>query len=394
MVTAIWNQRGVGARTMSVDPQRTPQLLGLARVLAQTVLGESDAIDLDGADRDKLLELGIIDDESRLPSTISFSYDWPVRHVPLPYANQLNFDPSVTLDALTISDQCAIAHGDALSSRLHAEFVEPGDRVLALRDAGTGITSLFRIPRSAPQAGFFDRLVAFAGRPLRDALAAGAITRDELRHWAGPSQLLQRALVLVPADHSARRAATWAALCDDHREELRRNQFAVLRKIFNPVQIALVREYHRAAIAMGLLDYNDGQVERRSVWPNEPVVSYLHHQLVPLLDRITPEPVKASYAYLAAYHEGAVLERHIDRSQCAWNLSVPLDATPETDETNAWPIYLEVDGKPHEVKLGLGDGLLYRGTDLYHWRNALPPGNANTICFFHFVDRSFSGSLT
>jgi hypothetical protein len=292
------------------------------------------------------------------------------------------------LDDLMVSGQCAIERGEALSSRAHAAFVEPDDRVLTVGDAGTGILSLYRISRSDGQAGFFERLVAFAGRPLRDALAAGAITKSELTRWGGLSQLLQRAQVLVPVNHATQRAATWTERCARYREELRRSQFVVIRKIFNPVQIALFREYYRAAIAMGLLDYDDGQVERRSVWPNEPVAAYLHHQLVPLLDRIAPEELQASYAYLAAYHEGAVLERHKDRSQCAWNLSVPLDARPETDETRAWPIYLEVDGQPHEVRLGLGDGVLYRGTELYHWRNALPARNSNTICFFHFVGRS------
>lgn len=392
-VTAIWNQRGVGARTMTIDPQRTPQLLRLARALAQATLGDSDAMDLDRDLHDKLVELGIIGDEARLPSGVAVSYDWPVRYVPLPDPNHVNFDPGVELTDLIVSDGCAIERGDALASRLHAEFVEPGDQVLTVRDAGTGITSLYRIPGSDHEGGFFARLLKFSGRPLRDAIAAGAVTREEVLHWGGQWQLLQRAHILVPVGYSVQHAAGWAKLCDGYRKELDRSKFVVLRKIFNPVQIALFREYYRAATAMGLLDYDDGQVEKRSVWPNEPVASYLHHQLVPLLDRIAPDDLQASYAYLAAYHEGAVLERHVDRPQCAWNLSVPLDSTPDTDETNAWPIYIEVDGEPHEVRLGLGDGVLYRGTDQYHWRNALPAMSTSTLCFFHFVDKTFAGSL-
>jgi alkylated DNA repair dioxygenase AlkB len=144
---------------------------------------------------------------------------------------------------------------------------------------------------------------------------------------------------------------------------------------------------------MGMFAYDDGQVEKRSVAQDEAVAKFLHHQLVPLLNRIVVDPIKASYCYLAVYEPGAVLTRHTDRPQCQWNLSMPLDADPETDATSAWPIYLEVDGKPREVRLGLGDAVLYRGTELFHWRDAQPAGHRCTVCFFHFVSDDFEGSL-
>ena len=43
--------------------------------------------------------------------------------------------------------------------------------------------------------------------------------------------------------------------------------------------------------------------------------------------------------------------------------------------------------------LQVGDGLVYSGTDLWHWRDALPPGQRAIVCFFHFVPGDFAGSL-
>ena len=45
-------------------------------------------------------------------------------------------------------------------------------------------------------------------------------------------------------------------------------------------------------------------------------------------------------------------------------------------------------GLPH-----LDTGLLYRATDLPHWRNAQPDGHTSSVCFFHFMPEEFEGNL-
>jgi hypothetical protein len=62
-------------------------------------------------------------------------------------------------------------------------------------------------------------------------------------------------------------------------------------------------------------------------------------------------------------------------------------------EPPPWPIYVEIDGQPKEVLLQTGDGVAYSGTEIWHWRHALPAGQRAIVCFFHFVPRDFTGSL-
>jgi hypothetical protein len=112
------------------------------------------------------------------------------------------------------------------------------------------------------------------------------------------------------------------------------------------------------------------------------------------VNRLVPTPVKPSYVYLATYHPAAVLKRHVDRPQCEWNVSLVLDMEPEVARTSAWPIFLETAGTVHEVRLGLGDLVLYRGTDVPHWRDRQPDGQRCTVAFFHFVGVDFTGSLS
>ncbi|MGB1192405.1 MAG: hypothetical protein ACPG3T_05740, partial [Pseudomonadales bacterium] len=118
------------------------------------------------------------------------------------------------------------------------------------------------------------------------------------------------------------------------------------------------------------------------------------HRLAKLVSLITGEELQASYAYLGCYLGGAVLERHIDRAQCQYNLSIVFDMSDEEDNlVEPWPIYLQVKNKPVAVNLEVGSGLLYRGTDIEHWRDKLPEGHRAIVCFYHFVSPNFDGSL-
>ena len=138
---------------------------------------------------------------------------------------------------------------------------------------------------------------------------------------------------------------------------------------------------------------DDGQVALRAGIHNEPTAASLHHALARLVSDICGEPVIASYCYLSCYEAGAVLKRHRDRPQCVYNLSVVFDMYSPNGEPDPWPVFLELDGEPEAVHLQIGDGLLYSGTELWHWREALPQNQCAIVCFYHFVPENFSGSL-
>jgi hypothetical protein len=192
------------------------------------------------------------------------------------------------------------------------------------------------------------------------------------------------------------RAAAWERQLLAARTMLRDQHYAVLREILAPAPRARLRRHVRQLVQRGYFPaLGDGQVELRSALHNEPTIASLHRGLAAILSGICGETVLASYCYLSCYEAGAVLERHKDRPQCKYNLSLVLDMQgPEaTAEPEPWPIYLEIDGQPEAVLLQVGDGLAYSGTDIWHWRDALPAGQRAIVCFFHFVPGDFSGSL-
>jgi hypothetical protein len=142
-------------------------------------------------------------------------------------------------------------------------------------------------------------------------------------------------------------------------------------------------------------ELGDGQVALRASIHNQPTIASLHQGLAGIVNTIGEEKVIPSYCYLSCYEQGSVLERHLDRQQCAYNLCLVLDMRylDRDDEPDPWPIYLELEGKPEPALLNVGDGVFFSGRSIYHWREALPAGQRAVVCFFHFVPPGFSGSL-
>jgi len=134
-------------------------------------------------------------------------------------------------------------------------------------------------------------------------------------------------------------------------------------------------------------------VAARVVRHNEPMARFYHAPLYNLISRFVPERTKPSYCFAAHYQAGARLERHTDRPQCVWNISVAVDSAPESTCETAWPLFIESRGTPYPVRLGPGDGVLYSGTRNPHWREAQPDRQVSTLMFYHFVPSDFSGDL-
>jgi hypothetical protein len=166
--------------------------------------------------------------------------------------------------------------------------------------------------------------------------------------------------------------------------------------MIRPLQLAALRNYFRLLDQNGYLikePARGSQSINRYIWHNESVARFVHYQITELVNQVVPEPIKPSYTYLSTYKSGAILPRHTDREQCVWNLSLLIDTNPEMGFSDSWPICLEIEKEVKAVRLEMGDGVLYRGTEIPHWRDALPEGHTVTLVFCHFVPIDFKESL-
>ncbi|HMT09799.1 MAG TPA: hypothetical protein PKA82_17565 [Pyrinomonadaceae bacterium] len=192
-------------------------------------------------------------------------------------------------------------------------------------------------------------------------------------------------------------------------------KYAVVERLLPPEQMAAMRRYYRDYVSNGFMHFGDTQVGGRYREQNEPIAVMLHHQLTNVVSRVSGREVKPSYVYAASYVGGADLAPHVDRLQCEYSISLQIDYEPEPEgHVSPWALSLEQldkslapepmglylgweylsDSRPSvHLNLASGDGLLYMGREMVHYRTALPAGHSSTSLFLHYVDADFDGSL-
>lgn len=173
----------------------------------------------------------------------------------------------------------------------------------------------------------------------------------------------------------------------------RNKGYAPLPALLHPFHVAALRRYYRSRIRQGGIHLGDAQSPLRYVAHDEPVACFFHRQFTPLYSALAGEPLKPSYVYFASYLGGADLQKHIDREQCEFSITLCLDFSPEPQLETSWPIRLETSNGEIAVYQALGDALAYRGTQLPHFRHSLPSGHTSTSIFFHYVRADFQGLL-
>lgn len=205
--------------------------------------------------------------------------------------------------------------------------------------------------------------------------------------------VLAGAGILTPENADERRLTEWSEIAGKCALVFREEGYAPHRDLIHPFNLAALRRYYRYAIRCGNLRLGDEQSSRRYVSHNESVARFFHHQIAPAVSAIVGEAVKPSYVYLASYLSGAELKKHTDRRQCEFTVSLCVDFSPEPKLATSWPLRLDTPEGPVTVYQALGDGLVYRGTKLPHYRSVLAEGHTSTSIFFHYVPEDFLGPL-
>jgi hypothetical protein len=112
-----------------------------------------------------------------------------------------------------------------------------------------------------------------------------------------------------------------------------------------------------------------------------------------LLEDLTPHFEQASglklfptYSYARLYNsQDEELKVHRDRPACEISASLTLDF-----EGNVWPIFMganEDKSNAKKVEMDIGDVVMYKGCDIYHWREAYKEGKWQAQLFLHYVDQ-------
>ncbi len=173
----------------------------------------------------------------------------------------------------------------------------------------------------------------------------------------------------------------------------RKNRYISIAGLVHPFQMDALRKYYRRLVRRGGMYMGDGQTLSRYVAHNEPVSRFFQHQLTPAISELAGEPLKPSYTYVVSYQGGSALEKHVDREQCEYTISLLVDYPPESKHDSCWPLCIETPAGVVTVTQTIGDALLFRGRELPHFRPKLHDGYTSTSMLLHYVTQDFVGTL-
>jgi predicted 2-oxoglutarate/Fe(II)-dependent dioxygenase YbiX len=128
---------------------------------------------------------------------------------------------------------------------------------------------------------------------------------------------------------------------------------------------------------------NDSQCPSSDAVYCDPYFDQLLNDLTETFSEISDRQLIPTYSYARVYRPGEILTIHRDRPACEISATVTLGLSGKE-----WPISFNKENSTENgnaVILEPGDVALYKGTEIYHWRNSFE-GEWQCQVFFHYVD--------
>ena len=157
----------------------------------------------------------------------------------------------------------------------------------------------------------------------------------------------------------------------------------VQRKVLDAASVEFFHNHALTRAATGQMTLCDPQVPGSPSAYGDPLMDMLLEKLRPTVECATGLSLFPTYSYFRVYKRGDALKRHRDRSSCEVSMTLNLGYSAK----EFWPIWVAGPAGTTSVVLQPGDGLIYRGCECDHWREAFD-GDYLAQVFLHYVDQN------
>lgn len=177
--------------------------------------------------------------------------------------------------------------------------------------------------------------------------------------------------------------------------EFERDGYLVLKNVIDPLELQRPVPHQR-----GQLSYWGAKPDQFTYSPEENQVqgslsTYKHPQyrehhvaVRKATEAAIGRKLYPTYYFDRFYWTGQELSKHTDRDACEISVTVHIGSSL----SKPWPIWIKTpDGEERSLILQAGDGMIYKGCERPHWREAMPgntqPGLEDWYhqIFFHYV---------
>jgi len=155
-------------------------------------------------------------------------------------------------------------------------------------------------------------------------------------------------------------------------------KYIVIPKLLNSTEVKLAHEYCKERHIKNTDNFDEKQNNCGDTYfYKDPLIQTFLKNKKKILEKNVNLKLHETYTFWRCYTYGADLKKHKDRPSCEISVTVFIGSDGEYE----WPIYM--DGK--KVNLKVGDGVIYRGCDIEHWREPYK-GDYHIQAFLHYVD--------
>jgi len=166
-------------------------------------------------------------------------------------------------------------------------------------------------------------------------------------------------------------------------KRFRENRYLFLKGMLPPALLEYLRAYYAILLANNRFSHDDNCPSSLSLG-GDPALDAVLEWMRPELARLVGFSLAPTYSYTRRYAKGEVLTRHVDRAACEISVTVsiqiPKGAGPSV-------IHLKPpDLRETKVEMLEGDGCVYAGTEVEHWRERFRVDGYIQL-FLHFISR-------
>jgi hypothetical protein len=143
--------------------------------------------------------------------------------------------------------------------------------------------------------------------------------------------------------------------------------YIVIRNLIPKELLTFAKRYYR--MRQGSFDYTvDEQIDEGISFYADYFCETMLLEYRKKIEQAIELDLIPTYSYSRIYFQGAELKKHRDRPECSYSATICL-ATPEGFDIE--PIYMSKteNGIGSSVLLNEGDACIYKGCDIYHWRD-------------------------
>ena len=154
-------------------------------------------------------------------------------------------------------------------------------------------------------------------------------------------------------------------------------KYKIIPKIFNSKELDILKEYTKIKHFSNINNFDQVQSNNCDTYfYKDSLMQVFLKNKKSIFEKASNLQLNETYTFWRCYTYNSELKKHKDRPSCEISATIFIDS-----DNFEWPIYM--GGEP--VNLSPGDGVLYKGCDIEHWRESYE-GDYHTQVFFHYVD--------